>query len=110
VRTPYLAPGAQRDVISILAWSEERFGARVRARYERLIETAIRDIALDPARLGSRARPELGPGIRTYHLASSRQRARGPSGIIRIPRHLLVYRLVGDAELEIIRILHDQME
>jgi toxin ParE1/3/4 len=52
----------------------------------------------------------LGPGIRTYHLASSRQRARGPSGIIRIPRHLLVYRLVGDAELEIIRILHDQME
>jgi toxin ParE1/3/4 len=110
VRTPYLAPAAQRDVVGILAWSEERFGASVRMRYERLIETAIRDIATDPEHLGSRARPEVGPGIRTYHLSSSRQRARGPGGIIRTPRHLLIYRLVGAAELEIVRVLHDAMD
>ena len=110
MRIPYLAPGARRDVIGILAWSEERFGASVRARYEQLIETAIRDLATDPDRLGSRARHELGEGIRAYHLSFSRQRARGPGGIIRTPRHLLVYRLVGETHLEIVRVLHDRME
>jgi toxin ParE1/3/4 len=110
MHTPYLAPGAQRDVIGILAWSEERFGASARARYEQLIETAIRDVAIDPERPGSRARPELGPGIGAYHLSFSRQRARGPGGIIRTPRHLLIYRLLSDTELEIVRVLHDAME
>jgi toxin ParE1/3/4 len=31
-------------------------------------------------------------------------------GIIRRPRHLLVYRLVGDSLLEIGRVLHDAMD
>lgn len=110
MRIPYLAPWAQRDVISMLAWSEERFGASVRARYEQLIETAIRDLATDPERPGSRARPELGPGIRIYHLSFSRERARRQGGIIRRPRHLLAFRLLGDTHLEIVRVLHDAME
>ena len=110
MRTLRLAPGAQRDVIGILAWSEEQFGASIRARYEQLIETAIRDIAVDPERLGSRARPELGQDIRTYHLSFSRQRARGQGGIIRKPRHFLLYRPLSETHLEIVRVLHDAIE
>lgn len=103
-------PEALQDIGAILAWSQERFGPEVRLRYERLIDTAIDDVADDPDRLGSRVRPELRAGIRTYHLISSRERGRGPGGIIRTPRHLLVYRLIGDTQLEILRVLHDRME
>jgi toxin ParE1/3/4 len=52
----------------------------------------------------------LADGIRTYHLASSRERARGAGGIIRRPRHFLVYRLPDDAHIEIVRVLHDAMD
>jgi toxin ParE1/3/4 len=101
---------AEEDIVAILAWSEEHFGTRLQERYGQLIDTAIGDIAAEPERLGSRARPDLAHGLRTYHLSFSRQRARGQGGIIRQPRHLLVYRLVGDTHLEIIRVLHDAID
>jgi toxin ParE1/3/4 len=103
-------PEALQDIGEILAWSEARFGREVRLRYERLIDTAIDDLADEPERLGSRARPDVRAGIRTYHLIFSRERGRGPGGIIRRPRHFLVYRLRGDTMLEILRVLHDRME
>ena len=62
------------------------------------------------ARPGSRARPELAQGMRTYHLSFSRQRARGQGSILRKPRHFLVYRLRGDTHIEIVRVLHDAMD
>lgn len=110
MRTVRIAPLARRDIAGILAWSGERFGARVRARYRRLIHGAIHDLAVAPERPGSRARPELGDEIRTYHLASSRERARDEGGIIRRPRHLLVYRVLGTTHIEIVRVLHDAMD
>jgi toxin ParE1/3/4 len=110
VREVWIAPLARRDVAGILVWSGDQFGASVRARYRRLIEVAIRDVALDPERLGSRACPEVGEGYRTYHLALSRERARDASGLIRRPRHLLLYRLLADDRLEIGRVLHDAMD
>jgi toxin ParE1/3/4 len=110
MRTVRITPLADEDIITILAWSEERFGPNVQERYARLIDTAISDIAADPERPGSRARPELAQGIRTYHLSFSRQRARGQGSIIHKPRHFLVYRLRGDTHIEIVRVLHDAME
>ncbi len=62
MRLVTFAPQAVQDIAAILAWSEERFGSLARARYEQLIETAIRDIAGDPDRLGNRRRPELAEG------------------------------------------------
>lgn len=103
-------PLARQDIAGILIWSEERFGQTIQARYARLLDTALQDIAADPERLGSRARPDVRAGIRTYHLLSSRERGRGPGGIIRRPRHFLVYRLIGETHLELLRVLHDAMD
>jgi toxin ParE1/3/4 len=110
MRTVRITAPADADITGILIWSAEHFGPSVQARYARLIDAAIRDLAEDPERLGSRARPEVGPGYRTYHLALSRERARDAGGIIRRPRHFLLYRLVGDTALAILRVLHEQME
>ena len=99
MRTVRITPPADEDIIDILAWSAERFGPSVQERYARLIDAAIRDVADDPERPGSRARPELAQGMRTYHLSFSRQRARGQGSILRKPRHFLVYRLRGDTHI-----------
>jgi toxin ParE1/3/4 len=77
----------------MLVWSHERFGERAAARYQDLLKQALRDIAADPERPGSRERPELARGVRTFHLSLSRGRARGEFGIVRKPRHFLVYRV-----------------
>jgi len=68
---------AQADIVTILAWSEERFGKDARKRYEALIATAIRDAASRTGDVGHTTRPELGDGVFSWHLAHSRTRGSG---------------------------------
>jgi toxin ParE1/3/4 len=102
-----LSPSARSDIREALLWSQERFGERTAARYRDLLKQALRDIAADPERAGSRERAELARGIRTYHLFFSRDRARSDLGIVKNPRHFLVYRRRGEDVIDIVRVLHD---
>jgi toxin ParE1/3/4 len=104
-----LTDAAQSDIVEILAWSQLQFGEAARRRYERLIVIGLLDIAADPQRPGSLARPELGEGARSWHLRGSRERARDADGIVQRPRHLLIYR-PRHGVVVIGRILHDAME
>ena len=104
-----LSAAAQADVVEILAWSQEQFGQSARLRYEALLVTALRDIAEQPERAGSIARPELGSGVRSWHLQLSRDGARGALGKVRNPRHFVIYR--PEPDLFVVgRFLHDAME
>ena len=105
-----LTEAAETDIIEILAWSETEFGGAARRRYESLIVVALIDIADDPFRPGSIARPELGAGVRSWHLRGSRERARGPGGVVQRPRHFLIYRPIDADLIAIGRVLHDAME
>ena len=104
-----LSDSAQADVISLLAWTHEQFGETARARYESLIVAALRDIAARPDRPGSMLRPELGAGVRSWHLRLSRHHAATGAGVVRRPRHFLVYRLEPDLVV-VGRVLHEAME
>ncbi|MCD6675251.1 MAG: type II toxin-antitoxin system RelE/ParE family toxin [Burkholderiaceae bacterium] len=104
-----LSVAAQHDLIAILAWTHEHFGAAARKRYEKLIVTALRDVATQPDRPGNVVRAELGDGVRSWHLRLSRGRARPIAGIVRRPRHFLIYRIEGDI-VAVARVLHDAME
>jgi len=104
-----LSAAAQADLIDILAWTHAHFGEAARKRYEVLVIAALRDIAAQPDRVGSIERPELGAGIRSWHLRLSRERARTETGIVRRPRHFLIYRAENDLVV-IGRVLHDAME
>ncbi len=105
-----LTESAEADTVDILAWSETQFGSAARIRYQRLIVTALTDIAANPVRPGSLARPELGPDIRSWHLRGSRERARGPDGLVQRPRHFLIYRTLDAPLITIGRVLHDTTE
>ena len=63
-----LSTTAQADLIDILAWTQGQFGEAARKRYETLLVTALRDISSQPDRAGSVERPELGDGVRPWHL------------------------------------------
>jgi toxin ParE1/3/4 len=103
-----LSNAAQADIVEILAWTEEHFGDAARQRYESLLVSALRDIS-QPNPVGSIERPELGEGVRSWHLRLSRGRASAPSDIVRRPRHFLVYRVEKDLVV-VARVLHDAME
>lgn len=105
-----LSESAKDDIIDILAWTQERFGEAARLRYEALIVAAIRDIAEDPSRPGSAERPELGAGARSWHLRYSRESVRTGAGVVRQPRHFIIFRIDTSGSVEIARILHDAME
>lgn len=102
-----LTHAARDDIVSILAWSDERFGEEARMRYEALIATAIRDAASRSDDGGHVPRPELAEGVFSWHL--SRSRARTPGGKVHRPRHFLICRHDGDT-LVIGRVLHDAMD
>lgn len=102
-----LAPAARSDVREALMWSQERFGERTAARYRDLLKQALRDIAADPERPGFKERPDLARGVRTYRLYFSRDRARDDLGVVKKPRHFLVYRRRGEAVIDVVRVLHD---
>lgn len=103
-----LAAPARTDIAGLLDWSAEHFGQAGRLRYEALLETALKDIAAEPGRAGSREEPQLAPGLRICHLRLSRRRAIEKS-IVRSPRHVIVYRAERDLVV-VLRVLHDAMD
>ncbi|HYH20886.1 MAG TPA: type II toxin-antitoxin system RelE/ParE family toxin [Azospirillum sp.] len=101
---------ARRDIDAALAQSRGTFGEAASRRYSALVRRALRDLAEDPYRPGSRQRSDLGDGIRSYHLVHCRKRARTPDGIVHAPRHLLIYRMRDPETVAVLRLLHDAME
>ena len=104
-----LSDAAQADIGQILGWTHEQFGEPARLRYQGLIVAALRDLAIDPDRPGSIDRPELGSGVRTWHLRLSRHHVGAAAGVVRRPRHFLIYRMEPDL-LVVSRVLHEAME
>jgi toxin ParE1/3/4 len=100
---------AGRDIAAALRWSTERFGVSGRRRYEILIATALRDIAQGSHRPAATERPDLGQGVQVYHLRHSRDRARTADGVVRTPRHFIVFRSTLP-DVVVLRVLHDSMD
>ena len=104
-----LSGAAQADIGQILRWTHEQFGEPARLRYQGLIVSALRDLAIDPGRPGSIDRPELGAGVKSWHLRLSRHHVDSALGPVRRPRHFFIYKMEPDL-LVVGRVLHDAME
>ena len=105
-----VAPAAEEDIESILAWTQEHLGERARLRYEALLIQAIIDVGASPELPGSNSRPEITASARTYHLFHSRNRVAAEVGRVKKPRHILLYRFRTEGAIEIGRVLHDSMD
>lgn len=110
MRRLIVARVASEDIDSILSLSVERFGPLARMRYEALLSTALESLCTDPERHGSIPRDEIAESVRSFHLRFSREAARTHAGVVHRPRHVIVYRLSGDEDIEVLRVLHDRME
>ena len=102
-----LTQPARSDIVRVLSWSEHQFVIQAPIRYRALIGAAINDIVAEPTRVGSKERPELGDGVRTWHLRLSRDRSTAEP--VHQPRHFLIYKLDQDV-VAIGRVLHDIMD
>ncbi len=101
-----LSGPANEDIRSIWEYTRSTYDYEQAIAYFELLEQAIRDVVADPERPSSIPRPELGTGVRSYHIALSKFR----SGTgIKSPRHVIVYALRRADEVYILRIVHDRM-
>jgi toxin ParE1/3/4 len=98
---------ARTDIIDILNYTERRFGASGRRRYQGLLQAALKSLSNEPERIGSTSRDEIAPGLRSLHLFFCRGEA--STGRVIKPRHVVIYRYSEQA-VEIVRILHEAME
>lgn len=87
-------------------WTAARYDVGQAMKYQVLLDQALDDLRLEPDRASSIPRPDLGVGVRSYHIALSEFR----SGTgIKSPRHVVVYALRKADEVLVLRIVHDRM-
>lgn len=91
-----------------MIWSQAKFGRDAALRYEDLIIQALRDIEANVECPGSQDKSDLQKGIRSYHLSFSRDRVRTALGVVKNPRHFVIYRRrEGQNVIDVLRILYD---
>jgi len=95
-----LTTEAARDIEEVLDFTLDTFGEKKCEQYRYLIRDALKEISHNPTSLRSRARLEIHPYFRTYHLARPRIRA----------RHFFLYRYDGSEVAIVGRLLHDTMD
>jgi toxin ParE1/3/4 len=91
---------AERDFSGILAYTADHFGVRQAKVYKTTLSRAISALHLGPNVLGSVARDDVGPRLRSLHVARMGRRG----------SHLILYRTKSDDIIEVLRILHDSMD
>ena len=95
-----LAAQAELDFYEIITWTLENFGERQAETYAETLTLAIEALHDGPEQLGAKAQDDIGPGIRTLHVAR-----RGRSG-----RHFVVFSEAKDKYIDVLRLLHDSMD
>ncbi len=100
---------ARQDIRDITVWSRKHFGEAATGRYETLLKQGTKDLSNDPQRPGAQQRAAISPGVWTYHLRFSRDRAPTASGVVKHPRHMVVYRF-SNGVINVLRILHDSRD
>ena len=95
-----LGAEAEKDFARILKYTRDTFGPRQTDIYRATLLEALAALGDGPDVLGSSARDEILPNLRTLHVA--RQGRRG--------RHFIMYRAAEGEVIEIVRILHDRMD
>lgn len=96
----HLSGHAEKDLLGVVRWTSQRFGAPQARDYRNNILKAVFELKSGPDVPGSRARDDLLPGLRTLHVGRKGRRG----------RHFLVYRSVQPKTIEIVRILYDGMD
>lgn len=91
---------AEQDYFEIVQWTTKTFGEAQARAYAKTISLAIEALHDGPDIAGTKARNEIGAGIRTLHVTR-----RGHKG-----RHFVAFRVGGEHTIDVLRLLHDSMD
>lgn len=92
---------ARQDMVDILAWTREHFGARQQATYARTLALAMRTLANGQEVVDARSAEYIAPGIRLLHVARGQRKG----------RHVIVFRVDASNDcVDVLRVLHDSMD
>ncbi len=91
---------AEQDYLEILQWTAKTFGKAQAKTYAETLSQAIQALEAGPEVLGTRARDDIGPGLRTLHLARRGRKA----------RHFIIFRVGAGQVIDVLRLLHDSMD
>jgi toxin ParE1/3/4 len=95
-----LADQVELDLRDIVAWTADHFGPRQADGYLETVTRAIEALHDGPAIVGVQDRNDIGPGMRTLHVARLGRRG----------RHFIVFRAADEQTIDILRLLHDSMD
>lgn len=101
--TVRLSAAAEADYRNILRWTMENFGSDQARVYAGTLSSALKELSAGPAIIGVKERDEIGPDIRTLHVAR-----KGRKG-----RHFIMFRVSGfhgRNVIDVLRLLHDSMD
>lgn len=100
-----LSRTARADLTHILRTSLERWGEAGRARYEALLAAAMERTAANPLGPTTKPRSDVFHELRSFHIRHAR-RGRG----VGAPVHVIYYRAAAADTIEILRVLHENMQ
>jgi toxin ParE1/3/4 len=95
-----LSSKARLDIQGALEWTLSNFGQKKHDEYLELIGLALNDIGVDPKSVRARQRPELHRDAWVIHIGRRGKKA----------RHLFIYRIHLNGQVEVGRFLHDSMD
>jgi toxin ParE1/3/4 len=95
-----LGSEAEKDFARILKYTKDKFGQQQLDAYKVTLVEALTALEAGADLLGSVARDEIRPNLRTLHVARKGRRG----------RHFILYRASQNNMIDVIRILHDQMD
>lgn len=98
---------ADRDIDGILDETFRLFGERQLEAYADLIDGTIEQLAEQTTRLVSRARPDVGPGVRSLRVGGSRLGRRAAHQLFFVVRE--GRGRYGPDEVIVLRVLHVRM-
>ena len=87
----------EADLISIYLWTVDKFGSNQAEEYIDTVASAIEALVIGPDLIGSKARGDIGPGIRLLHV-----QRKGKKG-----RHFVMFKAMDNQTILVIRLLHD---
>ena len=98
-----IAGAVGADLEAIIAWTLEKFGDVQAGIYARTLSSGVQALLAGPEQPDIKARPEIGKGLFTLHVARKGRRG----------RHFVLFRADADParrEIDVLRILHDSMD
>ena len=95
-----LGDEAEKDFARILKYTKDTFGQQQLDAYRITLIEALAALEAGADVLGSVPRDEILPNLRTLHVARKGRRG----------RHFILYRAAQGNVIDVIRILHDQMD